>query len=265
MKRMGKRLAAAILALVLCIGGFSSAVAEDTLSLVQHIATTQAFIDEEVSQGDLKEIVKAGLAAASAINQQPWYFVVVTNPSVMADLTGGGVSFGGAAAPTGMTMPQGAEGTGESSGMPQGAPAGDGNGASSGMPQGAPAGDGNGASFGMPQGAAGGSAKASLGDSPAAIIIYKSGTTSSPNADFDCGLACQNMVIAAVALGYGVKVVTSPTMTLNGARHDEICNTLGVDAGYSAVAVLLIGHADTDAVTSATTREDMSNKTSFIQ
>lgn len=72
------------------------------------------------------------------------------------------------------------------------------------------------------------------------------------------------MYIAAASLGYGVKIVSSPTMTLNGSSHDQLCEQLGVDVSYEAVAVLLIGHPDTDAVSGATTRNDMNSMVSVI-
>lgn len=113
----------------------------------------------------------------------------------------------------------------------------------------------------------GGGAKAALGDSPLAILIYMNENTSSPNPPaFDCGLAAQNMYIAAVSLGYGAKIISSPTMTLNGADHDQICEKLGIDTSLTAVAVLLVGKPDSsvDGVTGATTRSGLEEKTSII-
>jgi len=120
-----------------------------------------------------------------------------------------------------------------------------------------------------PQGGApaSGGAKASLGDSPLAIIVYMDESTASPTPAFDCGLATQNMYLAAVSLGYGAKIVSSPTMTLNGAEHDQICEKLGVDPSMTAVAVLLVGKPDSsgiDGVTGASTRAGLSEKTSVI-
>ena len=238
-----------ILAMAVMLLVTSSAAAETVVDTIMNVGTTQAFTDEAVSIEDLKTIMQAGLSAASAINQQPWYFAAVTNPEVMAEIAGSGMGGG-----TGFTPPAGAQG------MPEGA---------SGMPAGAP---GNGSFPAAPSSAGGasaasGSAKAGLGDSPAAIIIYRNDASKSPNADFDCGLAAQNMVIAASALGYGVKIVSSPTMTLNGTNHDALCEKLGVDPSMQAVAVLLIGHADStvDATSSATTRETLETKTSIIE
>ena len=225
-----------ILAMTAILLVASSAMADTAVDTIMNVGTTQAFTDETVSREDLETILRAGLAAASAINQQPWYFVAVTNQDVMKEISGAGAGF---------APPAGAQG------KPDG---------------GAPDGEGFGSSEGAPAAPmAAGRAKSGLGDSPAAIIIYRNDASKSPNADFDCGLAAQNMVIAAASLGYGVKIVSSPTMTLNGANHDALCEKLGVDPSLQAVAVLLIGRADVDAASSATTREAPEVKTSIIE
>lgn len=230
----------------------SAACAETAVDVIMNTGTTQAFTDEAVSSEDLETILRAGLSTESAINQQPWFFVAVTNPEVMSEIAGPGM--GGFAPPAGMgEKPEGAP-EGAPDGMPEGTPAG--------MPEGAPEGDRPAA---PPMG--GGGAKASLGDSPAAVIIYKNDASKSPDASFDCGLATQNMVIAASSLGYGVKIVSSPTRTLNGENHDALCEKLGVDSSMQAAAVLLIGRADggVDATSGATTREAFESKTSIIK
>ena len=225
-----------ILAMAAILLVTSSAIADTAVDTIMNVGTTQVFTDETVSREDLETILRAGLAAASAINQQPWYFVAVTNQDVMKEISGSGAGF---------APPAGAQG------KPDG---------------GAPAGEGFGPGEGAPAAPmAAGGAKAGLGDSPAAIIIYRNDASKSPNADFDCGLAAQNMVIAAASLGYGVKIVSSPTMTLNGANHDALCEKLGVDPSLQAVAVLLIGRADVDAISSATSREALEVKTSIIE
>lgn len=244
-----KKILALVLSLILCLSSLS-ALAEDTLQTILQAGTTQAFSAEAVSEDDLTLILQAGLSATSAINQQPWFFAVVTNQEVMSQLTGG---MGGA--PAGMMPPEGFS-------FP-GAPAGD-----------APASDAPAGNFtppanaGMPaMPASTGAAKASMGDSPVAIVIYMNEATSSPNPSFDCGLACQNMVIAANALGYGTKIISSPTMTLNGAQHDELCEKLGVDKSLTAIAVLLLGKADTaaDATATASVRNGIEDKVSFVK
>ena len=229
-----------ILGLVCGIAG-----AEDLTGIIVDSRTTQSFTDEAVSEDDLRVILEAGLAATSAINQQPWYFVAVTNQDVIAEIKNSGGSFGGGA-PGGFPG-----GSAPAGGMPGGA-----------MPEGErPAPPQGGAGFG------GGSAKAGLGDSPVAILIYMNEGTSSPNPGFDCGLACQNMFIAAKALGYGAKIVSSPTMQLNGANHDALCEKLGVDKSYTAVAVLLVGHESetVDSTSGASVRNAIEDKVSIVR
>ena len=128
-----KRILGTVLAIVLLTG--SCAFADSAVDVILNTGTTQAFTDEAVQAADLETILKAGLSTESAINQQPWFFVAVTNQDVMKEIGGSGMG--------GFSMPAG--------GKPEGAPEG-------GMPA-------------VPGG--GSSSKASLGDSPAAIIVYK--------------------------------------------------------------------------------------------
>ena len=277
---MMKKFVSLLLAVMMLLAS-TAAFAESAVSVILSTGTTQAFTADPVDQADLELILQAGLTATSAINQQPWFFAVVTNPDVMAELSGSGAMpaaapAGNAAAPAGDAS-SGAPASDASSGVSagdaasSGAPAGDA--ASSGAPAGdASSGDsaGDAASAGDSAGtpaapAATGTAKAALGDSPVAIIIYMNEKTSSPNASFDCGLACQNMVIAASALGYGTKIISSPTMTLNGANHDALCQKLGVDPSLTALAVLLIGKPNVDAATSPSVRNSMDEKVSFVK
>ena len=249
-----KRIVISFLLIVSLACGIVNANTESLTDILTDSRTAQSFTDEAVSDEDLNTILEAGLAATSAINQQPWYFVAVTNQDVIAEIkggAGGAGGFGGGAPAGGFPGGNAPEGGFPGGGKPEGAPDGA-------KPEGGfapPAGG----SFG------GGAAKAGLGDSPVAIIIYMNENTSSPNASFDCGLACENMFIAAKALGYGAKIVSSPTMQLNGANHDALCEKLGVDPAYTAVAVLLIGREATDATTSASVRNDLADKVSIIK
>ena len=219
-----RKLICSLLALTLTCTVFWVSAEENPVQTILSIGTTQAITEDAVSEDDLNLIVQAGLSAASAINQQPWYFVVITNSDVMTEIA--------------------------QSAKPSGT--------------GSPSADVQGGAMSAP--ASTGASKAGLGDSPAAIIVYMNEDTASPNASFDCGLACQNMVLAAASLGYGTKIVSSTTMELNGDDHDALCEKLGVDAAYQAVAVLLIGQADqqADAQSGASTRNTIEEKVSFV-
>jgi nitroreductase len=79
-------------------------------------------------------------------------------------------------------------------------------------------------------------------------LVSENGTTP----DFDCGLATENMFIAAHGLGLGARIYTGPVRNVNQNR-----GLYQIPAGYNAVALLRIGNADrsVDAVSSATPRK----------
>ena len=199
-----KKLLALFLAILMMTGITAMAGAENTVELILSIQTTQAFKDDPVSADDLNTILATGLSAASAMNQQPWYFVAISNKDVITEITG--------------AQP-------------------------------------------------GSSPRATLGDSPVAIIVYKDPTTMSPDADLDCGLALQNMVIAANGLGLSTKIVSFPILNLNGENHDAICERLRVPTTHEAVAVLLLGYSaeDVDATSTASLRVSIDEKVSIIE
>ena len=70
----------------------------------------------------------------------------------------------------------------------------------------------------------------------------------------DCGLAAQNIFIAAQALGLGARQYTGPIATIN----NNFKSALGLPQGHDAVIVVRIGRlpAGVDAVSSASTRKN---------
>ena len=107
----------------------------------------------------------------------------------------------------------------------------------------------------------GGSAKAGIADAPLAIVV-----SCQAGSELDAGLACQNMAAEAQLLGYGTKILTSPTMVLNGQERETYRELLDIPDDQAAAAVLLIGKEDTslseetDGVTGPSVRsayEDM--------
>jgi len=80
-------------------------------------------------------------------------------------------------------------------------------------------------------------------------IESESGTTP----DFDCGLAAENMFLAAHGLGLGARIYGSPVGKINSRK-----DSLQIPSGYTAVVVLRIGNVDksVDAVTAATPRKN---------
>ena len=103
-----KRILGLVLAMAMLMG--SCAFADSAVDVIMNTGTTQAFTDEAVPTADLETILKAGLSTESAINQQPWFFVAVTNQDVMKEIGGSGMG--------GFSMPAG---SGKPEGMPEGA------------------------------------------------------------------------------------------------------------------------------------------------
>lgn len=63
---------------------------ETVLSVIHNRKSVRSFIPQkEVSKDDLTTLVKAGMAAPTAVNKQPWAFVVVTERTMLDSLTTG--------------------------------------------------------------------------------------------------------------------------------------------------------------------------------
>ncbi|MBR2742369.1 MAG: nitroreductase family protein [Clostridia bacterium] len=103
--------------------------------------------------------------------------------------------------------------------------------------------------------------KAGIADAPLAIIV-----SCREGQEFNAGLACQSMYVEAQLLGYGSKIISSPTIALNGEKQAIYREILGIPSDCTAVAVLLVGREDTsvDASSGATERNPMEDTVSFV-
>jgi nitroreductase len=62
---------------------------QDTISVIHSRKSVRNYTGERVSKDDLVALVKAGMAAPSAVNKQPWAFVIVTDDDTLAKLAEG--------------------------------------------------------------------------------------------------------------------------------------------------------------------------------
>ena len=89
---------------------------------------------------------------------------------------------------------------------------------------------------------------------PGNVLIIISGIESQGGVtpDLDCGLATENMFIAAHSLGLGARIYASPVGNINSKKE-----LFQIPSGYKAVVVLRIGNIDksVDAVSAATPRK----------
>ncbi len=108
--------------------------------------------------------------------------------------------------------------------------------------------------------------RAMIADAPLVIII-----SCGEDEDYDAGLATQAMNSAALALGYGTKIISSPTSVLNGENQDYYRELLEIPEDMETVGMLLVGtpldtsDLDPDTITGATGRKDFDEIATILQ
>ena len=82
----------AVMAMVLVSGGNAFAQTKNSaaLDVIMSRASVRNFTGEAVTKEQLEIILKAGMAAPTAMNIQPWRFVVVTDKDKIAEVFGAG-------------------------------------------------------------------------------------------------------------------------------------------------------------------------------
>ena len=97
------------------------------------------------------------------------------------------------------------------------------------------------------------------------VVILVCGPEGQENfsVDFDCGLATENMTIAAQSLGLGARIYANPIANINATMRE----TLQIPEGYRAVMALRVGHieADVDAETVASPRKSYDEVVTFLK
>jgi len=95
------------------------------------------------------------------------------------------------------------------------------------------------------------------------ILIVVSGLEKHPFKEFDCGLATQNMFLAAKALGYNARIYASGVQTVN----NEMRETLSIPDGYNAIMILRVGYLadNVDVTTSASPRATVDEKSNIVK
>ena len=95
------------------------------------------------------------------------------------------------------------------------------------------------------------------------VLILVSGLESRSTVDYDCGLATENMAVAATSLGLGQRIYTGPIANINS----NMKQTLQIPEGYKAVAVLRVGNIEknVDAVSAASPRKNYEEVVNFLR
>ena len=93
------------------------------------------------------------------------------------------------------------------------------------------------------------------------VLIVVSGPERLQGSIFDCGLATENVFLAAQALGLGSHIYTGPIAKLNQDYRDAV----GMPDGYIGVSIIKIGNIEqgVDSVSSASTRKPGSGMVNY--
>jgi nitroreductase len=90
--RAMKRIVISFIMCLLLAGSVYAAedvMGKDVFSVIHSRKSVRHFTGAQVSKADLEKIVKAGMAAPTAGNKQPWSFIVITERKTLDDLAAG--------------------------------------------------------------------------------------------------------------------------------------------------------------------------------
>ena len=97
------------------------------------------------------------------------------------------------------------------------------------------------------------------------VLITVCGPDAQENSitDFDCGLATENMTVAAQSLGLGARIYAGTIPNINSTMRQ----TLQIPDDYRAIVVLRVGHIENggDAVTAASPRNSYEEVVTFLE
>ena len=78
---------AVLSAITLCLAASCQQAQPSALDVIFSRYSVRSYTGEKVSEAQLETLLKAGMAAPSGMNKQPWRFVVVDDPAVMDTMT----------------------------------------------------------------------------------------------------------------------------------------------------------------------------------
>ena len=87
-----KKIVTISLLLALCVLNVSAQCENCSNEAIKNIMTRTSirkYTDQPVLKTDIETLLRAGMAAPTAVNRQPWHFVVVTDKAKLKELSGG--------------------------------------------------------------------------------------------------------------------------------------------------------------------------------
>jgi len=87
-----KKMMTIMLTLVMAAGVSAQTKNSDAQAAINNImsrTSIRQYTNEPVSKSDIETMLRAGMAAPTAVNKQPWHFIVVTDKAKLKELSGG--------------------------------------------------------------------------------------------------------------------------------------------------------------------------------
>ena len=162
----------------------------ETLKNIADRYTCRDFKDTPLSEQQIEELVKAALAAPSAMNLQPWHVIMVTEKSLVDELDADGMDI----------LSKNEDRSTYDRMMSRGGKL--------------------------------------FYNAPCLAIILSDG---SKWGALDCGILCQNVVIAAESMGLGTCIVGMAGIPLNGPKADEYKKRFSFPDGHTFAIGILVG------------------------
>ena len=73
---------------VLSISAQCENCSNEAIKNIMTRTSIRQYTDEPVSKADIETMLRAGMAAPTAVNRQPWHFVVINSKEKLAELAG---------------------------------------------------------------------------------------------------------------------------------------------------------------------------------
>ena len=162
----------------------------ETLKNIAERYTCRDFKSTPLTEQQVEELVKAALAAPSAMNRQPWHVIMVTDKALVDELDAEGMDI----------ISKNEDQSMYNRMMERGGKL--------------------------------------FYNAPGLAIVLSDG---SKWGTFDCGILCQNVVLAAESMGLGTCIVGMAGVPLNGPRAAEYAERFGFPEGHEFAVGILVG------------------------
>jgi len=162
----------------------------ETLKNIAKRYSCRDFKETPLTGEQVEELVKAALAAPSAMNMQPWHIIMITDKALVDELDA-----------EGMNILRDAE-------------------------------DKSGYDRMMSRGGK------LFYNAPSLALVLSDGSSWGT---FDCGILCQNIVLAAESMGLGTCIVGMAGIPLDGPKSEDYKKRLGFPEGHKFAVGVLVG------------------------